>query len=172
VSTSHHLAQVTIQRETPDQPEVHRLFQASDAYAASLYPAESNHMVDVTTLLQPNVIFLVARMGEAAVGCGAAVLHSEDPNDSYAEIKRMFVDERGRGLGVGRRILQALEAAVAATGMTVARLETGVINYDAIRLYERDGYRRTGPFGDYWDDPLSVFYEKDLTRDVFAEVEK
>ena len=66
------LGALTIRTETPDQPEVHRLLAASDAFAASLYPAESNHMMDVATLVQPNVIFLVARAedtGGAIVGC-------------------------------------------------------------------------------------------------------
>lgn len=165
MSSGHGLNALVIRRETPDQPDIHRLLDASDALAASLYPAESNHMVDVATLLQPNVIFLVAREGDAGgmiVGCGAAVLHTEQPSDAYAEIKRMFVDEHARGGRVGRKILWALEAEVCAAGVTVIRLETGVISHAAIALYERAGYKRIEPFGDYWDDPLSLFYEKSL----------
>jgi putative acetyltransferase len=165
VSSGHGLTALVIRRESPDQPDIHRLLDASDALAASLYPAESNHMVDVATLLQPNVIFLVARAGGAGgtiVGCGAAVLHMAQPNDAYAEIKRMFVDEHARGGRVGRQILQALEAEVRAAGVTVTRLETGVISHAAISLYERAGYKRIGLFGDYWDDPFSLFYEKSL----------
>ena len=52
---------IEIAVENPDQAEVHALLAASDAYMASLYPAESNHMVDVSTLKQPHVTFLVAR---------------------------------------------------------------------------------------------------------------
>ena len=58
--------------ETPDQPEVHALLAASDAYMASLYPAESNHMVDVNTLLQPHVTFLVARAAQVVWGQASA----------------------------------------------------------------------------------------------------
>lgn len=165
MSSGQGLNALIIRRETPDQPDVQRLLDASDALAASLYPAESNHMVDVATLVQPNVIFLVARasdVGETIVGCGAAVLHTEHPNDAYAEIKRMFVEEHARGGRVGSQILHALEAEVRAADVTVTRLETGVISQAAIALYERASYKRIGPFGDYWDDPLSLFYEKSL----------
>jgi len=103
-------AGLVIGRETPDQPAIHRLLELSDAYAASLYPAESNHLVDVATLLQPNVVFLVARQAGAIIGCGSVVLHCEEPAGAYAEIKRMYVDEHVRGLKLGRRLLEALEA--------------------------------------------------------------
>lgn len=161
---------VTVGRERPDQPGVLRLLDASDAFAASLYPAESNHLVDVATLLQPNVRFLVARVGDLVVGCGAIVLHTEEPANSYAEIKRMFVAEQARGRAAGRQILNALETEAVDAGAKATRLETGVLNRDAIRLYERSGYRRIGPFGDYWDDPLSLFYEKQLTKESRSEV--
>jgi putative acetyltransferase len=64
---------VTIELASPRLPEVDELIRASDAYAASLYPAESNHLVDVEALAQPHVIFCVARLEGEIVGCGAAV---------------------------------------------------------------------------------------------------
>jgi putative acetyltransferase len=74
----------------------------------------------------------------------------------------MFVQEAARGLGIGRQLLAFLEAQVRGRGVTCTRLETGVYSHDAIRLYERMGYVKIGPFAGYWDDPLSVFYEKRL----------
>ena len=149
---------VVIELASPLLPEVGALIRASDAYAASLYPAESNHLVDVESLAQPNVIFCVARLDEAIAGCGAAVLMPE----GYAEIKRMFVHEMARGHGVGRQILAFLEDHLRRRGVGVARLETGVHSHEAIGLYARMGYVKIGPFADYWDDPLSVFFEKRL----------
>jgi putative acetyltransferase len=148
----------TIELASPLLPEVRELIRASDAYAQALYPAESNHLVDIASLAQPHVIFCVARRDVAVIGCGAAVLKPE----GYAELKRMFVNEAARGHGVGRQILTFLEDQVRQRGVTRTRLETGVHSHDAIRLYERMGYVKIGPFGDYWDDPLSVFYEKTL----------
>ena len=102
---------VLIELASPLLPEVGELIRASDAYAASLYPAESNHLVDVEALAQPNVIFCVARLDDAVAGCGAAVLMPE----GYAEIKRMFVSETARGHGIGRQIL-ALSAVSRSAG--------------------------------------------------------
>lgn len=55
-----------------------------------------------------------------------------------------------------------LESRARAAGFTVARLEPGISQPEALGLYARAGYRRRGPFGDYADDPLSVFMEKAL----------
>ena len=60
--------------EPADQTEVRALLSQSDAYYAAVYPPESNHLVDVATLAQPNVRFLVARHGVKVVGCGALVV--------------------------------------------------------------------------------------------------
>jgi putative acetyltransferase len=155
-------ATVTIGLESPLTPEVAELFALSDTYAAALYPAESNHMVDVAALAQPHVIFCVARHNGRALGCGASVLYEDHPEAPYAEIKRMFVHEDARGLGLGARILECLENRTAERGVRTLRLETGVISHPARRLYEKCGYCQIPPFGDYWDDPLSVFYEKTL----------
>jgi putative acetyltransferase len=63
--------------EDPDSPQVRALLAASDAYAASLYPAESNHMLDLQALRRPSVTFVVARFDAHAVGCGAVVRSGE-----------------------------------------------------------------------------------------------
>jgi putative acetyltransferase len=75
----------------------------------------------------------------------------------------MFVVPGCRGMGVGRRILEELESRARASGLQIARLETGIHQADAVALYERAGYRRRAPFGDYCEDPLSLFMEKSLT---------
>src|SRR6185436_332360 len=96
---------VAIAQESADQPEVHALLRQSDMYFASLYPAESNHLVDIASLSAPNVRFVVGRCGGVAVGCGALVVGT----DREAELKRMFVTSEARGLKLGSRILEALE---------------------------------------------------------------
>jgi putative acetyltransferase len=81
--------------------------------------------------------------------------------DGSAEVKSMFVVPAARGRGVGRLVLEAIEAAVRGR-VSALRLETGVKQLAAIRLYETAGFRRRGPFDSYTDDPLSVFMEKPL----------
>jgi putative acetyltransferase len=149
-------AGLSIAPETADQPEVHALLHQSDAYHASLYPAESNHLVDVGVLTAPGARFLVARRDGLAVGCGALVIGP----DGEAELKRMFVVPEMRGLGIGARILMALEAAGRNEGVRVIRLETGVRQPESLALYRRHGYMERGPFGSYRHDPLSTFFEK------------
>ena len=161
VSDPSSYADVRVEPGSPLDPQIARLFALSDAYAAALYPAESNHMVEAAVLAQDHVIFCVARRDEQILGCGASVLH-DDAAAPYAEIKRMFVLEEARGLRLGERILSYLEEQTAARAVRTLRLETGIHSHPARRLYERCGYRLIGPFADYWDDPLSVFYEKNL----------
>jgi putative acetyltransferase len=145
-----------IKLETPNQPEVVALIDLLDAYQLSLYPPESVYALDMNSLLQPNVLFAVARnIDGAAVGCGAIVVTPE-----YGEVKRMFVHPSARGQGVAQRLLGMLESEALARGCRQFMLETGPSQPEAIGLYERLGYRVRGPYGDYRDDPLSVFMEK------------
>ena len=142
--------------ETPDLPEIRALLEAGSAYMATLYPAESNHMLGVDALLRPEVTFVVARLDGRAVGCGAIV----QSGDGWAELKRMFVSPAARGMKLGRLLLQKLESIAAEMGATLLRLETGVKQPEALALYRSAGFVEIGPFGDYGPDPLSVFMEK------------
>lgn len=150
---------MNIAQESPDQPEVIALIAELDAYQDTLYPPESRHALDLASLMQPNVVFAVARDdARRAVGCGAIVLYP-----AFGELKRMYVSPRCRGQGVARRLLSLLESRAAGRGATLLTLETGPYQPEALGLYERCGYERCGPFGDYADDPLSVFMQKRLT---------
>jgi putative acetyltransferase len=150
---------ITLAEETALQQELLPLFRASDAHAASLYPAESNHLLPVDELAQAHVRFFVARLDGSAVGCAALVLHG----DGEAELKRMFVADAARGLGAGRALLQRIEETARRDGVRVLRLETGVRNAEALALYRREGFLERGPFGSYGPDPFSVFMEKRLS---------
>jgi putative acetyltransferase len=147
---------ITIARERPDQPDVVALIAALDALMSSLYPAESNHFLDIAALSDPAVTFLVVRDGNTAIGCGAVV---HDPR-GWGEVKRMYLRPERRGRGIGRRVLGELERAACDGGSSLLRLETGIHNPEALALYRRAGFHERGPFGDYALDPLSVFMEK------------
>ena len=147
-----------IQIENPDQPEIRALLNASDAYHAALYPAESNHPVDMAALQCANTIFFVARVDGLAHGIGAIIRR-----EGYAEIKRIFVDPTARGLKLGSRLLAALEADARTAGVPCLRLETGIKQPEAIALYRAAGFREIDPFGTYRHDPNSLFMEKILT---------
>ena len=149
----------TIALESPQQPDVIALFQASDAYHQALYPDESNYLLDPADLATDNTRFIVARLGGVAVGCGAVVIHS----DGSAELKRMWVDAKARGTGLGRRLLSELEAIAQRQGCTVIQLETGISQPEAQSLYKSAGFSPCAPFGDYQADPLSIFMQKPLS---------
>lgn len=142
--------------EPAQQPDVVALIEALDAYQIPLYPAESHHGIDLTALSRPEVIFAVARDGDGvAVGCGAIVVGPD-----FAEFKRMYTQPSHRGLGIARALLALLETQAQARGARHFMLETGYLQPEAIGLYERMGYRRRGPFGEYAEDPNSVFMGK------------
>jgi putative acetyltransferase len=151
---------VSIALETPRQEGVIRLLDLSDAYAQSLYPPESNHLVDLSTLEKPGVSFFVARNdGEVIVGCCALV----EAGDGTAEIKRMFVDPQARGLNVASKLMTALEARALDKKLVAVQLETGIYQPEAIGLYRKYGYVEIEPFGSYLPDPLSMFMEKRMS---------
>lgn len=142
----------------PRETACRAMIQDLDRYQADLYPAESNHLDDIEELTKPHVHFLGALYESQLVGCGAIKLCKT--NDRYGELKRMYVSPTVRGMGIGRKILNALEAVAVRHHVFTIRLETGVFQPEALRLYEQCGYKKIGPFGDYQLDPLSVFMEK------------
>ena len=149
---------VVIGPADPREPRVRRLIEELDALQLSLYPAESNHLLDIETLAQPRMRFVSASVDDVVLGCGGIWLH-----DDYAEVKRVYVSPAARGLGLAKKIMTRLEDEARAVGMSIARLETGIYQPEALGLYRALGYTDRGPFGDYpTDDPMSVFMEKRL----------
>jgi putative acetyltransferase len=158
---------VVIRRESPDQPQVRALLDALDAYLASLYLPQDNHILDLDALCAPQVCFLVARHEGRAVGCGAyRRMPGEDATGGrlYAEIKRMVVDPSLRGRGIGAALLGRLESLMLDEGLELALLETGAAQAMAVGLYQRSGYQHRAPFAGYPDNGLSLFLEKRLSR--------
>jgi putative acetyltransferase len=149
--------QLRIGVERPHQADVHALLVTVRTWAEGLYPPESRHGLDLDAYARPEVTLFVAREAGVVLGCGAYRLQ----DDGSAEVKSMFVVPEARGRGIGRAILAAIEDALRGR-VTTLRLETGIKQDAAIRLYESAGFHRRGPFGSYRDDPLSVFMEKSL----------
>ncbi|WP_410819823.1 GNAT family N-acetyltransferase [Micromonospora sp. 050-3] len=88
-------------------------------------------------LVPPNGVLLLATLNSEPIGCGAVKLHP----DASAEIKRVWVADTVRGLGVGRRLLGELEWYAAERGATAVRLDTNRNLTEAIALYRATGYR-------------------------------
>ena len=146
----------TITAERPDTPDARALIEELEAHLATFYPRESRHGYSVEKLLAQGVAFFVAREDGAPAGCGGIQLFGAD----YGELKRMFVRPPFRGRGLGRLMLEHLADHARSRGVGLLRLETGIHQHAAIALYERAGFRRIPPFGDYRDDPLSLCYAR------------
>ncbi len=162
------LTTFVIAPERPDHPEVAALLGELDAYLASLYPPEANHILDLQALAAPQVSFFAARLDGRVAGCGAVRRQPGETataGQAYGEIKRMMVHPDCRGRGIGAALLRTLERQLREQGIGLALLETGRTQHEAVRLYEAAGYRLRGAFGGYPDNGLSAFYAKRLERD-------
>jgi DNA-binding MarR family transcriptional regulator/GNAT superfamily N-acetyltransferase len=98
----------------------------------------------VHELTSPTGLLLVAHLREEPIGCGALKFHENAPG----ELKRMWVAPRARGLGLGRRLLLALEHAAREAGVAVLHLETNRTLIEAIQLYRDCGYQEVEAFND------------------------
>jgi GNAT superfamily N-acetyltransferase len=147
---------VTITPEPPDSADAVALLTELDAHLNPLYPRESRHGYSIAKLIAQSVAFFVLRAGDTPAGCGGIQLFGTE----YGELKRMYVRPGFRGLGYGKLLLDHLSEYARAHGVGVLRLETGIHQAAAIRLYEQAGFQRIPPFGDYIPDPLSLCFEK------------
>ena len=153
----------SITSESSHHPDIINLIPALDRYQSELYPAESNHLLDLSELTEENLILMVIRDQQlTAVGCGAVVLNG----DGTGEMKRVYIDPTHRGQHLGETLLAALEDEALSRHCHTVRLETGIKQHAAVRLYERCGYEMRPPFAPYTADPLSLFMEKALVVDV------
>jgi putative acetyltransferase len=148
---------ISIREARPDSDEAVRLITELESHLhPDLYPPESRHGFSVEKLVRENVAFFIAEFDAQPAGCGGIKLFSTD----YGEVKRMFVRPPYRGFGLGKAILNQLAEHAQQNRVNVLRLETGIYQTEAIGLYERYGFQRRPPFGEYREDPLSVYYEK------------
>jgi len=144
--------------ERPDTPDAVMLIEELEEHLAPFYPATSRHGYSVEKLIKQGVAFFVTRHNGVPAGCGGVQFFGTE----YGELKRMFVRPKFRGLGLAKLMLEHLEAYSLEHSIRLLRLETGIHQKEAIGLYERMGYQRCPHFGEYTNDPLSVFFEKKI----------
>ena len=89
---------------------------------------------------------LVAYRGDAAIGCGAL------KGGKVPEVKRLWVSADARGLGLGRRLMDALEDTARAKGATRVRLDTNTALTEAVAMYRARGWQEVAPYN---DEPMS-----------------
>jgi putative acetyltransferase len=143
--------------ETDDltRPEIHALLDEHLQSMRAQSPPESVHALDLAKLRQPGITFWSAWDGPVLLGCGAL----KELDRRHGEIKSMRTPAALRRRGAGRAMLEHIVAEARARGYARLSLETGAMAtfLPAQRLYESVGFARCGPFGDYVEDPNSVF---------------
>lgn len=147
---------------TPDDG-ILKMIEKLDASMKDLYPPESTHLTPPEELSSgANRLFAVKVDGKL-MGCGGFRVVGRD----YAEIKRIYVDPSSRGLGLAKALLGRLESESRLLGLLELKLETGILQPEAIGLFERCGYTQCPVFGDYpTNDPYSYFMRKTLEEDA------
>lgn len=127
-------------------------------------PPESTHALDLDALRHPAISFWVARDDDVLAGCIAL----KTLDGAHVEIKSMRVAPTHRRLGVARRLLDHVLDEATRRGCRRVSLETGAMAFfaPARTLYTRAGFNACAPFGDYREDPNSVFLTRDLAGHV------
>jgi putative acetyltransferase len=152
---------ITIARAALTDDVSRALIRELNAELSGMYPEPgANHFgLDPDEVAPGRGAFLVVHVDGAPVGCGA--LRRID-NDT-GELKRMYVAPAARGTGLGRRLVEALEAEARALGMRRLVLETGTRQLAAIALYRAVGFEPIPLYGEYLSSPeTSVCLGKEL----------
>ena len=138
-----------------DDPRVVALLRLHVTRARAETAPGSAHALDLSGLRTPEVTFWSVWDGDELVGVGALKRLSAE----HGEIKSMHTVEAARGRGVGSALVRHIMAEARARGMRRLSLETGSWPYflAARALYARHGFVECGPFGEYREDPNSVF---------------
>ena len=136
-------------------PDIHALLEEHLAHMHELSPAESVHALDLSRLRGPDITFWTVRDGPLLLGCGA--LRQLVP--THGEVKSMRTPKGLRRKGAGRAVLQHIIGEARARGYRRLSLETGSQpGFEPARaLYRSFGFTPCGPFGDYREDPNSIF---------------
>jgi putative acetyltransferase len=136
-------------------PEICALLEEHLENMRSISPPESVHALDLETLQRPEITFWTGWFGDDLAGCGA--LKTLDP--THGEIKSMRTASRHRNRGVARAVLGHILSNARRRGLARVSLETGSqpAFEPARRLYASFGFTFCGPFGEYREDPNSVF---------------
>jgi len=141
-------AAIEVRWEAPDSADARWCLEQyfrelAERFETGFDPTRSNPARD-EEMKPPAGYFVVARLDDCAVGCGAL----KRGNKGTGEIKRMWTAPSARGQGVARRVLQTLETIARKAGLTTLRLETNRTLKEAQALYRREGYQEVAPFND------------------------
>jgi putative acetyltransferase len=146
---------VSIELVDLTRPAIHELLREHLRHMHELSPPESVHALDLDKLRAPDVTFWSAWEGSLLLGCGAL----KELDAKHGEVKSMRTPSALRRRGAGKALLEHIIRVARSRSYERLSLETG--SHDAFRpaqrLYESAGFVYCGPFGNYVEDPNSVF---------------
>ena len=105
---------------------------------------------------------IVAYENAIPIGCGAIKEYAP----KIMEVKRMYLLPEKRGAGTASKILNALELWAAALSYHKCILETGKKQPEAVRLYQKNGYKLMPNYGQYAGIDNSLCFEKEIKTSV------
>jgi len=151
---------VHIERDDLSRPEIAELLKEHLASMFVHSPPESVHALPIESLRSPDITFWSVWENGELLGCGA--LKELDPQ--HGEIKSMRTASAHLRKGVARAVVRQIIAEAKQRGYRRLSLETGSMAAfePARRLYAACGFSYCGPFGDYVNDPNSVFMTMEL----------
>ena len=141
-------------------PEILGLLQEHLQSVALHSPPESVHALDLEALRQPEVTFWSVWQNTELVGCGAI----KELDSRHGEIKSMRTASLHLRKGVAARLMRHILEEAKRRSYERLSLETGSMEAFAPgrSLYISFGFKLCGPFGDYVEDPHSVFMTREL----------
>jgi putative acetyltransferase len=148
---------ITLTRADSDNHDFIALVKHLDAELAELdgdehvFYAQLNKTDKIKTVI-------VAYENDKPISCGAIREYSP----TITEVKRMYTVPEYRSKGIATKVLNELEKWASELSYQKCILETGWRQPDAIRLYEKNGYKRISNYGKYAGIENSICFEKDI----------
>ena len=146
-------------------PDAQALIEQVQEEYVVRYGGRDESPIDHSEFVTPHGAFFVGHLDAVPVVSGAWRRRSQVEfagTTRTAEIKRMYVVPAARGLGLARRMLAHLEATALAAGAEAMVLETGLMQPEAIALYESSGYVTIPGFGHYRHSDVNRCFGKPL----------
>lgn len=157
------MSRLRIREDDLTDPRVARLLREHLEEMHAITPPGSVHALDLEALRSPDVTFWSAWDGDELLGCGAL----KQLDAQTGEVKSMRTAKAHRGRGVASKLLERILEEAGRRGYACLNLETGALAEfaPARTFYSRHGFEYCGPFGEYADDPNSVF----MTRRLYSQ---
>jgi len=148
---------IKVVKTTSENPDFISLIKTFDTFLWERYPELKNDYWG-NNLIEFNPNVLVVYLNEKAVGCGCFKKY----NTNTVELKRMFVSQEARGLGLAQRIIKELEDEARTQGFETMILETLYKQIEAISLYQKVGFEIVENYEPYVGLANSVCMSKSI----------